>query len=119
MTRQRERFRSGAVRDSQDGKPRPDLVSPFAMLRLGAWCQKGARHYGDRNWEKGMPISRCLASLERHLYKFKLGMDDEDHLAAIAWNAMAMLHNEEAIRHGILSAALDDLPRYLRRKQRR
>lgn len=108
----RENFETGAVRDTQVGKSRPDLISPFATERLGAWLALGAKRYGQRNWEAGMPFSRVLASLERHLTRYKQGCKDEDHLVAIACNAMFLLHYEEGISLGFLPPCLNDMPDY-------
>ena len=55
----------------------------------------GAGKYAPRNWEKGIPWSRCLDSALRHLNKFQRGMTDEDHLAAAAWNIFAIIHYQE------------------------
>ena len=108
----RQAFPTGAVRDTADEKPRPDLTSPFALERLGEWLRLGAVKYQERNWEKGIPISRCVASLSRHLIKYQQGARDEDHMAAVMCNAMFILHNEEMVRRGVLPAELDDMPRY-------
>ena len=110
----RQDFTSGAVRDTSEGKPRPDLISPFATNRLATWLGKGAEKYEPRNWEKGIPISRCLESLERHLVKYKMGLVDEDHMAAVACNVMFILHNEEAVKVGLLPTSMNDLPFYLK-----
>ena len=59
-----------------------------------------------------MPFSRCVASLKRHLMKFQQGLQDEDHLAAIMFNAMALIHYEEMIERGVLPAELNDMPAY-------
>jgi len=101
-----------AIRDTADDKPRPDLISPFAEERQGHWLRMGAAKYAERNWEKGMPFSRCVASLKRHLMKFQQGLKDEDHLAAIMFNAMALIHYEEMIERGVLPASLNDMPTY-------
>jgi hypothetical protein len=101
-----------AVRDTAADKPRPDLISPFAEERQGHWLRMGAAKYAERNWEKGMPFSRCVASLKRHLMKYQQGMRDEDHLAAIMFNAMALIHYEEMIERGRLPAELNDMPHY-------
>jgi len=105
-------FKSGAQRDADENKPRPDLISPFMEERLGEWLRKGAIRYGESNWQKGIPISRCLASLCRHLMRFKQGMVDEDHLSAIIFNAMAIMHYQEMMKRGVLPKELDDLPKY-------
>ena len=107
-----DQFTTGAVRDISTDKSRPDLISPFAEERLGDWLKLGAERYAERNWEKGMPMSRCLASLCRHVMKFKQGLKDEDHLAAILFNAMALIHYEEMIEKGALPKELNDLPNY-------
>ena len=101
-----------AMRDTADDKPRPDLISPFAEERLGHWLRMGARKYAERNWEKGMPFSRCVASLKRHVMRFQQGMNDEDHLAAIMFNSMAIIHYQEMIERGVLPAELNDMPYY-------
>lgn len=49
----RREFPTGSVRDSIEGKPRPELISPIAEERLALHCAKGAEKYSDRNWEKG------------------------------------------------------------------
>ena len=103
----RREFPTGAVRDMAGGKERPDLISPFALMRVGRWMAMGARKYGDRNWEKGIPYSVFYASLMRHLLKWAMGWRDEDHLAAVIFNAQAIMHFEETER-----AELDDMPHY-------
>ena len=44
--------------------------------------------------------------------KYQQGKRDEDHLAAIMFNAMALIHYEEMIEHGRLPAELNDMPSY-------
>lgn len=105
-------FTTGAVRGSQAGKPRIDLISPYAAERIGIVNAHGAENYGERNFEKGMPFSRVLASIERHLKDYKKGKADEDHLAQLAWNVIALLHLEEMVKRGLLPLDLDDLPHY-------
>ncbi len=112
----REQFTTGAVRDTADGKSRPDLISPYAQLRKGQWLRLGAEKYDERNWEKGMKISRCIASLERHLCEYKMGLTNEDHLAAIAVNAEFIMHYEAMIEKGLLPPELDDMPKYEQQK---
>lgn len=106
----REEFATGSKRDTRKGKGRFDLISPIALKRLAQHYENGAIKYGDRNWEKGQPLSRYMDSLIRHAYCVMLGMVDEDHLAAIAWNAFAVIHTQELIRQGRLPKELDDLP---------
>lgn len=107
-----EVFKSGAQRDTQTGKLRYDLISPLANYREAQIFGKGAVKYGDRNWEKGMPLSRCLASALRHLHQWLMGETDEDHLGQFAWNARAMVHFDEGMKRGLYPLELDDRPKY-------
>jgi hypothetical protein len=103
---ERETFSSGAVRDIIGEKPALELISPFAERRLGTWLEKGSKKYCRRNWEKGMPIERCLGSLLRHLNSYRAGEKDEDHLAAAMCNVMFIIHYEEMIKLGKLPEEL-------------
>jgi len=104
---ERQRFDTGAVRDTQEGKPRYDLISSLALRRIAMLMMRGAVKYGDRNWEKGMPQDRLLASAMRHLYAWIDGAKDgEDHLAAVCFNVMAIMHFEDS-KNLELEAAID------------
>jgi len=107
----REEFSTGSVRDTRDGKGRFDLISPIALKRLAQHYENGAKKYGDRNWEKGQPLSRYVDSLVRHAYDLLGGKQDEDHAAAIMWNAAAFIHTEHNIKAGFLPSKLDDMPK--------
>ena len=91
----RREFETGAVRDMQEGKGRCDLLPPLALLRLARHFEAGAFKYGERNWEKGIPLSSFIDSALRHMLKYMAGETDEDHLVAAAWNLMAALETEE------------------------
>lgn len=106
---ERQEFETGAVRDTQTGKGRFDLLPPKAIRRLAQHYEGGAKKYGDRNWEKGMPLSRFLDSLIRHAFEILEGLHDEDHIIAVAWNALGFAETEERIRAGILPKELDDI----------
>ena len=99
---ERQQFESGAVRDTATGKARPDLISPFFLERLGQHLRKGADKYSPWNWAKGIPNSRCYESACRHLMQFAQGETDEDHLAAVAFNIMAIIHNQEVAKRGVV-----------------
>lgn len=101
-----EHFDTGSVRDSRAGKGRFDLISPIALQRLAHVYEKGAIHYGDRNWEKGQPLGRYLDSALRHINDFRLGEREEDHLAQAAWNLFAYIHTETLINEGELPEEL-------------
>lgn len=108
----RQDFQTGSVRDTNEGKPRFDLITPIALYELAMHYAHGAVKYGDRNWEKGQPLHRYIESLERHLFKEKMGFEDENHAAAIIWNAMAYLHTKRMIEAGDLPKELDTMPKY-------
>jgi hypothetical protein len=90
----RQEFSTGAQRDTQDDKPRYDLIPSKALERLAYVYARGAAKYDENNWMKGIPITRTLASAERHLQSYKQGDKSEDHLAQAAWNLFAILHYE-------------------------
>ena len=113
-SKKRQTFPSGAVRDTDNDKPRPDLVSPFMLERLGRWMKAGADKYGEHNWQKGIPVSRCVASLYRHLMYYMQGDRSEDHLMGIIANAAFIAHYEEMVRRGVLPPLLLDMPKYRR-----
>lgn len=98
-----------AMREPSDGKGRYDLITPFGLRRVAKWYELGAKKYADRNWEKGIPFSRCIDSAKRHIDKYVIGMPNEDHLAAAVWNLLAIIHYEE-----LGMTELDDMPHYLK-----
>ena len=106
----RQEFETGSVRDERAGKGRFDLLPPYAIERLARHFENGATKYGDRNWEKGQPLSRYLDSAFRHIVKVLAGMNDEDHMSAAAWNILALIETQHRIDSGVLPKHLDDLP---------
>lgn len=106
----REKFNTGSVRDIRSGKGRYDLLPTRAMRRLAKHFENGAKKYGDRNWEKGQPVSRYLDSALRHTFNYLEGRRDEDHLAAAAWNVMAAIETVERVNINVLPEELDDVP---------
>ncbi|MBW1975258.1 MAG: hypothetical protein JRI45_06770 [Deltaproteobacteria bacterium] len=103
----RKEFKSGGQKDpsSRIKKGRYDLLPTGAIRRLALLYSKGASKYEDRNWEKGIPFSVCIDSLLRHAFQWLAGERDEDHLAAVAFWAFALMHFEEKGRKD-----LEDLP---------
>lgn len=89
------KFKSGAVRDTNKGKIRPDLISPLFLKALGEVMRKGAEHYGERNWEKGIPQEVFKESASRHYVQWMNGEVDEDHAAQLCFNVMAWIHNRD------------------------
>lgn len=99
---ERQEFESGAVRDTQHGKGRYDLISPIALEALAKHYENGAVKYGDSNWTKGIPLRRFLDSAIRHLIKYAEGDRSEDHIIACAWNCFSLKHTEEILFRGEL-----------------
>lgn len=79
----------GANREANDGRGRFDLFPYEAMEDFAKWYEEGAKKYGDRNWEKGLSVKDCINRMVRHALKAACGLTDEDHLAAVMWNAAA------------------------------
>ena len=86
------------------------LKGPQGIERLCRWLELGAQKYDYFNWAKGMPMSRCVASLGRHFVKWKL--DDEDHVAAFMCNLMFMLHYHCEYDNGRFKDEWFDLPNF-------
>ncbi len=108
----REHFEGGAVRDSAEGKPRYELLPALALRRVANLYAAGAKKYGDDdNWKKSMKFRRIYASLLRHAFAFGEGDTSEDHLAAVCFNSLAIMHYQEMGRDD-----LDDMPKELDQK---
>lgn len=101
---ERTQFNTGAVRDMHTGKGRMDLLPWEALVEVSKHCEEGALKYGERNCEKGIPIHSLIDSAFRHLAKYMMGMKDEPHLRAAAWNILFALYME--IKH----PELQDIP---------
>lgn len=100
---------TGSQRDSRKNKGRFDLLPPVAIRRLAQLYERGAEKYGDRNWEKGQPLSWYLDSAARHLFDYLQGDRSEDHMIAVMWNAAGFVETESRIKSGQLPAHLDDI----------
>jgi len=115
-----DKFTTGAQRDCRLGKGRYDLLEPSGIQRDADLYERGALHYGDSNWKKGIPSSRYMDSLLRHAFLYLGGERDEDHLAAVRFNAGGIMWNEYAVQHGFLPPEIHDLqPRQPPKRQRK
>lgn len=95
-----QEYASGMRRDSQDGKPRFDLIrtklQPYEeqmITRYARLLARGAEKYSARNWEQGFgeeELDRAKASLLRHTEQLIAGETDEDHAAAVWFNTQAI-----------------------------
>lgn len=108
---QRKVFETGANRDMSQGKGRFDLI-PMPVLRaLAIHFEKGCLKYGDRNWEKGIPVHSFLDSADRHLAQVIDGRYDENHLIAAIWNLFCAYQTILWCQEGKLPVTLYDMPR--------
>lgn len=88
----------GGNRDSDKGKIDYTLIPIPALKRIGRHYMNGADKYGRGNWLKldtPEDIERYKQSMFRHLIQYLDGEKNEDHLAAVVWNAMSLLYFEE------------------------
>ena len=97
---------------------RLDLVPVSPLLRLSAVYGRGSAKYDETpsaenpapqpNWQRGIPMSRYVSSLHRHLIAYAEGDQSEDHMAQAMWNAAGLLWTEEAVRAGRLPRDMGD-----------
>lgn len=102
-----QKFDTGAVRDTVEGKPRFDLIPPHALKRVADVYMKGAIKYDEWNWFKGIPFNRCIGSAMRHVEAFRRGETDEDHLGQAVFNLLAIMEFQDVGRKD-----LDDMKKY-------
>lgn len=105
----RSEFNTGAVRDAMSGKGLPSLLPRDALRRASKRFEDGATKYGRDNWQKGIPLSRYVDALYRHLWQYMDGDSAEDHGGAIIWNAMCLVQTKDWIDQGKLPEELDDI----------
>ena len=88
----------GKKNDFKDHKLRWDLLPLLEIEDIVRLYTVGADKYGDNNWQNlDNGYQRYKAALLRHLLEYEKGnrYDEEtkvNHLAAVAWNAIAMLY---------------------------
>lgn len=86
------------------GKPSYSIVPLEGLERIAARAMIGKLKYkepdDDLNWKKADITNptvqrRFLDAALRHLIQYSCGETDEDHLAAAAWNCMAIMALEK------------------------
>lgn len=107
---QREEFDSGMVRDTQEGKPRWDLLIPQEvpyedqlLTRFAQLLARGAEKYSARNWEQAegkVELDRFKASAFRHFMQWYTEEMDEDHASACLFNILGAETTKWKMKHG-------------------
>ena len=105
----RSEFATGAVRDASEGKGNPSLIPVDALRSVAKRFEDGATKYGRDNWKQGIPLSRYVDSLYRHLWQLMEGDTTEDHAGAIIWNAMCLQQTKTWVEQDKLPSELNDL----------
>jgi hypothetical protein len=95
-------FKTGAIRDTEDGKNDfIETISWTAFDRYAGYMTGKKKKYGEGNFKKGITIDAYERSLVRHLVKYlknkhEGGQDEleEDHLSALVFNIFGIMHEE-------------------------
>lgn len=66
-----------------------------ALLEVSKHYEDGCTKYGERNWEKGIPLHSYIDSAVRHYLKHCKGDDDERHDRAFLWNLLGALWTQK------------------------
>lgn len=61
------------------------------MLEVSIHFAEGAKKYGERNWEKGIPVHSYIDSAIRHVLKYVANWTDEPHDRAFVWNILCAI----------------------------
>lgn len=98
----RQDYESGMRRDTQEGKPRFDLILapgvPYEdqlLTRFASLMARGAVKYGEQNWalaNSEKEYKRFKGSALRHMMQWFLDesdKDQEDHAVSVFFNIMA------------------------------
>lgn len=64
---------------------------PTMILEVSKHYEEGCLKYGERNWEKGIPLHCYIDSGVRHYLKWLRGDTDERHDRAFVWNILGAL----------------------------
>lgn len=74
-----------------DQEEKPFKNAPDMYLEVAKHFEEGAVKYGERNWEKGIPVDCYIDSAVRHYLKWLRGDMDERHDRAFAWNIICLM----------------------------
>jgi hypothetical protein len=94
--------------DMQVQDPEHGLIPEEFLNRVQALLERGAVKYGPGNWTKGIPLNVTAWHLFQHWMQWLAGDTSEDHIAAVAVNALFILWTEIAVSDGQLPRELAD-----------
>lgn len=72
-----------------------NISTPELILEVSMHYKQGAEKYGERNWEKGIPLHSYIDSGVRHFLKYIDGQTDERHDRAFVWNMLGAIWTME------------------------
>ena len=85
---------------------------PEMILEVSIHYEEGCKKYGERNWEKGLPVHCFIDSGVRHYLKWLRGDKDERHDRAFVWNVLGALwtirNKPELVDIGVRNGEDDD-----------
>ncbi len=89
---------SGAMK-LDEGKPRFDLMPVGPLFEVIKVYTLGAKKYGDRNMQLGMPYGRIIRAGLSHFFKWINGevydqTDGQHHLASVVWCCLTLMDYE-------------------------
>ena len=64
-------------KDDQE-KLRMDLLDSRWLFGVSKILTFGAKKYGEHNWRRGLAYSRLFAAVQRHLWAFNNGEDNDE-----------------------------------------
>lgn len=86
-----------------EDKVRMDLLSPLFLLNTADVLTYGAKKYEAHNWLKGINYSRVFAAMQRHLWAWWNGEENDpetglSHLSHASCCLMFLLHYQASER---------------------
>ena len=118
------KFESGAIRDDDSQKEDYiETISWTAFKRYSQYMTWKKSKYGSWNFKKGIPIESYEQSLVRHLQKYLENKyedwyieKDEDHLSAMIFNLLGIMHEEWREQKKINEMVMKDYTEFYRFK---
>lgn len=92
----------------EDKTTKPDFTY-FGMFyettaRIAQRFMFGEQKYARGNWREAKEVLTYQQSLSRHLMQYLNGQNDEDHLGAVAANAIILMDLEEQAKKPVSAA---------------